>query len=549
MKNTNRLLRPHRAWCHVVYSGNDLDALAVDAAQIPGVVVAPSIVKLPNTVWMLPQAEALFDAVGERPTLDMYQDDGLSPEYAQPLLAHQAQAVGRMLHQAGFLLADDMGLGKSRSALAAADHVQIVQGTPGVIVGPLFTREHWRNELLALGMIRNTSEFYAFEGRDFKEPWNKSALWYFIHYDVVLSWWHEIYKLKPCVAILDEAHWAKNGRTKRAQGALMVAGTTARRFLLTGTPIDNRPADLWNLLTMTTGQGTWGHPLEYRKRYCGASYTGYGHIDGDATHVEELKMRMAPFFLRRTVAEAGHAMPTFTRSTQLCNMNRAEQREHKSVMSQVHREQLVRSLMRGSLSEDVLATLTRLRQITSASKVASTVEYVSNILDQGENCVVFCHERATVQAIRTQLGGTIQSTMTVTGELAQTSRALVVEAFQNAAEPTALIATYGSLREGVTLHRARFVVLHDLYWVLTHLIQAERRIYRIGQQHPCQATWMVAKDSIDTVLAPILMQKAEALKDILGVQENLEALNLEETVGVERFEEQVSQMLKLWGAM
>lgn len=497
---------------------------------------------------MLPAVQTIFAAVGdENPSLDMYRDTGWAPEYQQPLLAHQAQAIGQLLHQAGFLLADDMGLGKSRTALAAADYIQIENGTPGVIVGPLFTRDHWRHELEALGILDSPNDFYAFEGRDTKQPWNQEASWYFIHYDIVLSWWNEIYKLRPCVAILDEAHWAKNSRTKRAKGALMVAGTTPRRFLLTGTPLENRPADLWNLLTIATGSNTWGSPLAYRIRYCGAQYNGHGYEDTGPTHTGELQARIAPFYLRRTVAQAGHAMPEFTRVTQLCDLNRSERREHQAVLSKTHREQLVRALMRGSLSDDVLATLTRLRQITSAGKIDATVEYVSNLLDQGERCVVFCHERATVAAIEARLSA--YATTVITGELDQTRRAAAVEAFQHAPMPTALIATYGSLREGVTLHSARFVILHDLYWVFTYLIQAERRIYRIGQKRACQAVWMVARDSIDTILAPILMQKAEALKDILDVQENLEALNLEEVVGVERFEEQVSSMLRLWEAM
>jgi SNF2 family DNA or RNA helicase len=113
----------------------------------------------------------------------------------------------------------------------------------------------------------------------------------------------------------------------------------------------------------------------------------------------------------------------------------------------------------------------------------------------------------------------------------------------------ALIATYGALREGVTLHRARIVVHHDLHWLLTALLQAEARIYRIGQTRACESIWMIAAGTIDALLAPLLMRKAEAMSAVLGQtkgEDSLRELALLDAAGSLSVDQQLSEALDAW---
>jgi len=181
------------------------------------------------------------------------------------------------------------------------------------------------------------------------------------------------------------------------------------------------------------------------------------------------------------------------------------------------------------------------------AKLPATKEYVANLLEQGESVVVFAWERA--MAARIASVSKSQDTYVVTGAQHQDDRAKAVEAFQ--CTGGLLCATIGALREGVTLHRARIVVLHDLDWVLTRLIQAERRIYRIGQTRACQSVWMLAEHSFDRILVPLLVAKARMSQELLGVDHLsiIRELNLTEISDQRTVEDTVDAILQTWEAM
>lgn len=96
---------------------------------------------------------------------------------------------------------------------------------------------------------------------------------------------------------------------------------------------------------------------------------------------------------------------------------------------------------------------------------------------------------------------------------------LAVQAWQDArvtGAPSVLISTLDALKEGVTLTRARHVVLHDLSWVPTDVLQAEARVHRIGQHVPCTSTWVALEGGIDPIILRAFAQKAHAQKETLG---------------------------------
>jgi len=99
----------------------------------------------------------------------------------------------------------------------------------------------------------------------------------------------------------------------------------------------------------------------------------------------------------------------------------------------------------------------------------------------------------------------------------------------------------------VTLHTARLLVLHDWHWVLNHMLQAEARVWRGGQRRACQSVWMMAENSIDTILARVLYTKARAM-GVVGIDKGIEAL---EELGVGQLarddnDARIATMLQGW---
>lgn len=541
-----RVIRTSDAWVRLLWPhdyahGKDVTTLLKTLCRVPGVREQGNYVDLPCTVWNLPQVHTLWRMLGcDAPQLA----ERVSAEWlpGPTLFEHQTEAVEKLLSVTGVLLADSMGLGKTRSAITAAERVRRAHsqaGRPVLVLGTLSSRDVWRNELRA---INPHARFHALEGRDINEGWDGAADWYFAHFDIVLAWMTRLQGRKPCVGIIDESHTIRNGRTQRGRGANAVIGTVPQRILLTGTPIENHPGDLWHQLQIMTGQGTWGSPVEFRVRYAGATHSGFGYKDGDTpTHVDELRARMSPFYLRRDFKDVAMSMPALTRQLQVVPLKLSLQQEHDAALNTCGVEQLVRALQEGSLRSDVLATMTRLRQVTSQGKLDATAEYIANAQEQGEGVVVFTWEQATAAELGRRSGGFV-----LTGADSQPHRAQVIETFQ-ATPGAVLVATLGALRESVTLHTARLVVMHDWHWVLAHMLQGEARVWRTGQRRACHSVWMMCENSIDSILARVLYAKAAAMQ-VTGIDKGHEAL---EELGIgqlarDQASSRVNDMLEAW---
>jgi SWI/SNF-related matrix-associated actin-dependent regulator 1 of chromatin subfamily A len=491
-----------------------------EVSRVPGITAHERGVRLPTNALAL---RLVRDAIPEAPALRAAdKPSGPTPAH---LLPHQHEAHAHFATVNG-VLADAPGLGKTRTALAIA----LDCDGAILIVGPKFTRAVWERELREVYGER----LAHFEGRDASAPidWDEARVW-FVHFDVLDAWQGRIYS-RFAFAIVDEAHYARDAKSRRGRATAAVVGTVPRRLLLTGTPLVNKPAELWHLLTLATGPGTWGPLLDFRRRYCGAMHDGYGWRDGDASNLGELHARMGAYYLRRTEHDLAVPMPGFARTTVAASLGEQAQAYH-AALAGVDVAALVEAVVRGYASRDVLGQLGRIRKLTSRAKLAATADYVTALLDANESVVVFTHERETarllaskVDAQQARSGFAASPTpLVLTGDLDEEARTEGVAKFQREAtqRPMLLAATYGALGVGVTLTAARHVVLHDLDWTFAAILQAEKRVHRLSQTRPVTSAWVLADESIDTVIARVLLRKASYLAQTLGQTEGLDAVD------------------------
>jgi SWI/SNF-related matrix-associated actin-dependent regulator 1 of chromatin subfamily A len=515
-------------------------ATVTELSRVPGITAHERGVRLPvNALSLRLVQHAIPEAPPPRPAA--------APSSSAPahLLPHQHAAHGHFATVNG-VLADAMGLGKTRTALAIA----LDCDGKILIVGPKFVRAVWERELREIYGER----LAYFEGRDASGSidWDEARCW-FIHYDILDAWQGRIYS-RFRFAIVDEAHYARDAKSRRGLATAAVVGTVPRRLLLTGTPLVNRPSELWHLLTLATGPGTWGSLLDFRRRYCGAYHDGYGWRDGDATNLGELHARMAPYYLRRTEADLATPMPSFTRTTVAATLGEQAQTYH-AALAGVDVAALVEAVIRGYASRDVLGQLGRIRKLTSRAKLTATADYVATLLEAGESVVVFTHEREAARLVASKVtaqrarGQVMTSAVVLTGETPEPERAREIAHFQANAvtQPTLLCATYGALGVGVTLTAARHVVLHDLDWTFAAILQAEKRVHRLSQTRPVTSAWVLADESIDVIIARVLLRKARHLEQTLGQREGLDAveeLNLRAITGLDDFDAEVRVWLE-----
>lgn len=531
---------PAKLWTHhtvKLSAPNVLDELA----EIPGVVVrlheddARALVEVPWTAAML---AAVHDALGPGAGPHMVS---VPPAFSDVELTHlrpyQRAAVAFFtLPRPGGILADAMGLGKTRTAaFAAARTAHMLRRLP-LIVAPKYLRTSWEAELRRVSLLGD-GDFIVFEGRTPDGAVLERAdrahtryvrdgvlSWGFIHYDIAEAWSGVLYR-RFGACIIDEGHIVKNPRARRTKAVHALALSMPWRLVLTGTPMPNRPQELWSPLTLACGARTWGSVFDFRRRYCGATPGDYGWVDTGPTHVDELHERLSACYLRRTPTSEGVTLPALTRMQHLVDIDDAAVlRKIDEELVGVDLAMLGRMLRAGAIGTEYLRILARVRRHTTRAKLPATVDLVLERVesDSTRNVVVFAHERATVATIARTLRaegvarlGVAPSTFEVTGDLDADARARVVDDFQAQPGGAVLVATYGSLSVGVSLTSADTVVLHDLDWVPATLLQAEARIHRVSQTRPCFAYWVVARDGVDPLIADALVEKARNIAETL----------------------------------
>jgi hypothetical protein len=86
-------------------------------------------------------------------------------------------------------------------------------------------------------------------------------------------------------------------------------------------------------------------------------------------------------------------------------------------------------------------------------------------------------------------------------------------------------------------------VLHDLEWTFASVLQAEKRVHRLSSARgPVTAAWVIAENSVDEIMAQILLMKAEYLAETLGQRDALDAaaeLDLKGIAGLADFEDRM----------
>jgi SWI/SNF-related matrix-associated actin-dependent regulator 1 of chromatin subfamily A len=242
-----------------------------------------------------------------RSAVDLFTPDAVLPGYERlkgvNLFPHQADGVAFLLSKRRAILADDMGLGKTRQAIAAME-VGAPTG-PILIVCPAALKLNWRREIRMI-FPEALTEVVGFDSQAVKD-----ARWIIVNYDLLKKHAEMLRAIGWAGVILDEAHFIKNN-SKRTSDCLKLLGVRNDKlatligpsfvFLLTGTPMTNRPRDLFNLLRCA------GHPasrsfLSFAKRYCDAYRNDFGWVTTGASNIPELNLLMKEVMLRRTKEE------------------------------------------------------------------------------------------------------------------------------------------------------------------------------------------------------------------------------------------------------
>lgn len=487
------------------------------------------------------------------------------------LFKHQEEGIEFLKKTPRAILADEMGLGKTRQAIIAAGE-EVPSGEAILVICPASLKINWEREVK---MVFPDHDVHTVQSGP--ETTLPDARWIIINYDMLPKYKEQILlriaERKVSAAIIDEAHYIKGKGTIRATTTLDIVLQLERVYALTGTPIMNRPIELFNLLKAIK------HPLGrartvYAKRYCGAYMKTIikknGMVirffdDKGATHLEELREFTKGSILRRLKKNVLDLPPKII-SVQITDLSRESRKEYDNAFDN-YVEWLTNNPdpdkdLEGIMDARHLVELMKLKQVCSRAKIDRIVSDIRSAVDQGQKVIVFSQFTGTIMKIKEELAQSKRGSryddakepilaVTLTGQDDMHARQEAVDLFQGGMNGMAFeegpakvfIANIKAGGVGITLTSASIVMFADMEWSPELHSQAEDRAHRIGQNGVVNVYYYIAADTIEEDIVDILERKRAIIKELMdGDASHRWAAEMERIAGLESEEERDKAM-------
>jgi superfamily II DNA or RNA helicase len=447
------------------------------------------------------------------------------------LRGYQAEghAWMRRLAAAGFgaCLADDMGLGKTVQTLALL--LDRAADGPALVLAPTSVCGNWQAECTAFAPTL-TCYVYA-------DATDRAALLQAAGPGDVIVASYALAQIDAerfatrrwATLVLDEAQALKNAATKRAKS---VAEFDADfRLALSGTPVENRLADLWSVMNLIN-PGLLGTPQQFNERFASPI-----ERQQDAAARARLRRLVAPFLLRRTKAQVLQDLPPRTEIVHRVQPTDAE----RHFLEALRRDAQAAVAAAAAGNEraapmQVLAELMRLRRAACdprlvspelglvGSKMAEFEHIVRELVDGGHKALVFSQFTDYLDLLAervTQMGLAFQR---LDGSTPQAERTKRVAAFQRGEGDVFLISLKAG-GFGLNLTAADYVLIVDPWWNPAAEDQASGRAHRMGQQRPVTVYRLVTAGSVEERIIELHRDKRGLAEGMLEGHEQASPLD------------------------
>jgi SNF2 family DNA or RNA helicase len=320
--------------------------------------------------------------------------------------------------------------------------------------------------------------------------------------------------------IIDESAKIKNPNAELTRVFFELSPLFAKRVIMTGTPVANRPYDIWAQIYFLDHGASLGNDFnEFKRktdltadlRHDEQAFESYQH------RLESVNSRIASFSIRETKDGGRIVLPSKEFLRIECDWEPAQFELYRQV-----REELRALVVRdGHLVEDdqesILKRLLRLVQISSnpamidesytadPGKFEPLYHLLTDITRQGEKAIVWTNFNQNCEWLVKRLSAF--GAHALNGKMPMERRNAVVKWFLENPEDQVLVATPGAAKEGLTLTVANHVIFYDRTYSLDDYLQAQDRIHRVSQTRTCYVYNMLMVDSVDEWVDCLLEEK------------------------------------------
>lgn len=446
-----------------------------------------------------------------------------SREAKQRAFPYQVEAVEAVKELEYAAILHEQGLGKTKIAIdLALTWLQSNTIDSVFLVTKKSLIENWEREIGVHSHLRprilsqdRKANFFAL---------NSPARLYLLHYEACVSEERRLalfLKTRRVGVICDEAQKFKNPESNITQILFRLSPLFARRVIMTGTPVANRPYDLWALIYFLDHGAALGMDFAAFRRENDLS-AEIAHDDDTRTAFEErlagLFERLRPFSVRETKETAGLSLPDKHIVPVMVDPEEGQEEIYAA-----YRDELRSIVVRGGIpvmdnAEDLLKRLLRLVQVASHpalvddayQRVPGKLPVLEALLaealaDPDAKAIVWTTftENADRLARHLRRLGAVR----VHGKMSIEERNQSLLRFRADAAARVLVATPGAAKEGLTLTVANHAIFYDRGFSLDDYLQAQDRIHRISQTKPCYVYNLIMRGTVDEWVDELLGAK------------------------------------------
>jgi len=414
------------------------------------------------------------------------------------LFPHQEVARDFLLTKKRCILADAPRVGKTAPTAAAALH-----NLPVLVVCPAVAKYVWAKAFAQLGHTATVISGKSAAATLAPTPGMVAV----INYDIL----SQVKALKGwATLVLDESHRVKTPTAKRTKAAMKLMKETPNVYALSGTPIPNRPIEIWPILH---GLGIYKRSwMEFACRYAKAWQSPWGLDVSGASNIPELREKLKPWVLRRKRADVftNYQQPVVSLVELDLPVDKREKQFDADSISDL-----------AANSPDVVLALEGISEIMREAgelKAPHAAEFIHSKIEQepDEPLVVFAWHKSVVQILSDALKvSPAIPHLTVTGATSATQKQEAIESFQ-AGKIQVIIGNVSSMSEGVDLSRSSTVIFAESTWATSALEQASARVENVNKNGCAPSIYILTiRTSLDSIILSKVLKKMNVIDQIL----------------------------------
>lgn len=449
----------------------------------------------------------------------------IDPQLVKNLMPFQREGVCYGISKGGrCMIADDMGLGKTIQALGIAHYFR--KNWPLLIVTPASVRYQWAEAIYTF--LPSVPAHYIHQFANTKDCIDGSKI-VITTYDLLARAMDTFERQIFGFVILDESHALKSVKTARFKAAQCVVLQACHVVLLSGTPALSRPMELYSQINLIM-PNFMGYQ-EYGIRYCAGEKTSYGWDFSGSSNMQELQLLLRrTCVIRRLKNDVLNQLPAKKREVIILDpgLIKVGTKEMVEISKKLERE-----VLNGVERHH---TLLQYYNESGVAKQKAICDYISKLFMKKQKFIIFAHHQNVMDAICDVAESMDIKYIRIDGKTNPERRKYQIDQFQNCDDCMVAVLSITAANAGITLTAAKLAVFAELFWNPGILCQAEDRVHRIGQDNSVIIQYLVAKQTADDYLWPLIQKKMNVLNEV-GLDQNFSLKDIDVTVQAFRSEQ------------